>query len=577
MARNALVFVLLITAADASGQPIDPWVHSGTVCADGVTLNMHELRKTLTEQAALIRSVAELTGVSGESRTSRGGGTGLARLVECNGLFGYDNIQAAIDESEDGDVVVVFPNTCNPEGRWFENLYLYNKKIRLQSTNPSDASLVETTVIDGTAPPEQPERSVISCYSIKGDTVIQGLTLTNGTGVHLNNTRGGGLYCYNASPSIWDCRIINNRARRGGGVFHLGGGTFTDGAGEIRNCLFRDNVATTYGGAIYSESTTSSGASGILITDCRVENNNAGSGGAIYLYAGGDNVTNTPVISSCRFAGNSAGESVVLVHGIGGNASALATFRSCAFEGNKFWHSLIFAESSQNESSSIVNLESCTVVNNVSTFAYLIAARTVSSSNYSDVKIRNSIVWSNSILSNRTEAATFGSGARIHIDYSNFEREGIVPFGNEDIIWGEGNFSITPGFVDPGGIDDGGTPNDLADDVYIPGDYHLLPSSPCIDAGAPDYETFEGDLDIDSDARVMNCRIDVGADEFNPAVNPIGDYDGDGQVDSDDLSSFITALLNPQECNLGRGDTNEDGAVNSLDVQGFVEALLADG
>ena len=50
---------------------------------------------------------------------------------------------------------------------------------------------------------------------------------------------------------------------------------------------------------------------------------------------------------------------------------------------------------------------------------------------------------------------------------------------------GEGNIETDPCFVNPGYWDPNGTPGDDSDDFWVNGDYHLLPDSPCIDAGDP--------------------------------------------------------------------------------------------
>ncbi len=44
-------------------------------------------------------------------------------------------------------------------------------------------------------------------------------------------------------------------------------------------------------------------------------------------------------------------------------------------------------------------------------------------------------------------------------------------------------------------------------------DYHLTGNSPALDGGDPNYTTSVGELDIDGDPRVLNDRIDQGADE----------------------------------------------------------------
>jgi len=68
--------------------------------------------------------------------------------------------------------------------------------------------------------------------------------------------------------------------------------------------------------------------------------------------------------------------------------------------------------------------------------------------------------------------------------------------GIEDEDWGEGNFfDDDPLFVNEGARD-----------------YHLSGSSPCIDTGDPG-GTYTGQTDIDGEDRVMDDRVDVGADE----------------------------------------------------------------
>jgi hypothetical protein len=55
----------------------------------------------------------------------------------------FNNIQAAIDDSNDGDVVIV------TKGRYFENINFKGKNITLTSTNPTDWAVVRSTIIDG--------------------------------------------------------------------------------------------------------------------------------------------------------------------------------------------------------------------------------------------------------------------------------------------------------------------------------------------------------------------------------------------------------------------------------------------
>jgi hypothetical protein len=55
-----------------------------------------------------------------------------------------------------------------------------------------------------------------------------------------------------------------------------------------------------------------------------------------------------------------------------------------------------------------------------------------------------------------------------------------------------------------------------ADPLFVDpssGDYHILPVSPCINAGNPDFVPAPGETDIDGEPRVMRGRVDMGADE----------------------------------------------------------------
>ncbi|MBA7641265.1 hypothetical protein ES703_48941 [subsurface metagenome] len=59
-------------------------------------------------------------------------------------------------------------------------------------------------------------------------------------------------------------------------------------------------------------------------------------------------------------------------------------------------------------------------------------------------------------------------------------------------------------------------------------DYHLLPDSPCINAGDPNYIAEPNETDLDGKPRVIGGRIDMGAYEFNHI--PIADAGPDREV-----------------------------------------------
>ncbi|MHC4501535.1 MAG: LamG-like jellyroll fold domain-containing protein [Planctomycetota bacterium] len=61
-------------------------------------------------------------------------------------------------------------------------------------------------------------------------------------------------------------------------------------------------------------------------------------------------------------------------------------------------------------------------------------------------------------------------------------------------------------------------------------DYHLLPDSPCIDAGDPDYVAEPNETDLDGNPRVIGGRIDMGAYELQNTP-PVADAGPDQVVE----------------------------------------------
>ena len=63
--------------------------------------------------------------------------------VDDDGPADFNNIQAAIDDANDGDTVIV------EKGLYFENIRFKGKNIALVGTDPEDPSVVASTIIDG--------------------------------------------------------------------------------------------------------------------------------------------------------------------------------------------------------------------------------------------------------------------------------------------------------------------------------------------------------------------------------------------------------------------------------------------
>jgi len=142
---------------------------------------------------------------------------------------------------------------------------------------------------------------------------------------------------------------------------------------------------------------------------------------------------------------------------------------------------------------------------------------------------------------------------------------------------GEGNIHANPLFVDPGYWDPNGTSENSEDDFWVDGDYRLLPDSPCIDAGDPNYVSDPNGthLDIYGGPRLINGRLDIGADEYNPPEP--SNLKSDGIINFKD---FALLALNwrvdtcTQEQWFNGSDIDQNGKVEIFDLIGLMENWL---
>lgn len=138
---------------------------------------------------------------------------------------------------------------------------------------------------------------------------------------------------------------------------------------------------------------------------------------------------------------------------------------------------------------SIVTIDHCTIVGNGGSGVRGTAAL-----------VTNSILWNNGggggVPEIDVDAAT--------VSYCDVERG--YP--------GTGNIDDEPRFVLAGHWTDPGTPTAS----WIRGNYHLLPESPCVDAGDPAFIPLVIATDIDGDGRILGGRTDLGCDELPQPV-----------------------------------------------------------
>jgi hypothetical protein len=200
----------------------------------------------------------------------------------------YSSIQAAIDDANDGDVIVA-ETRASGNTVYRERLDFRGKAITLRSgnvLNPNDpATYSDKTFIVGASG----SGSVVTFASGEGrDSVLQGLTIGWGVAEY-----GGGIRIENASPTIRDCIISNNQAEYGGGGIDCFGG-----APAITACTISDNEtihASGLGAGINCEDSTPT------LTDCIIRNNSSADiGGGVACYRA------APTLFNCFVANNSA-------------------------------------------------------------------------------------------------------------------------------------------------------------------------------------------------------------------------------------------------------------------------------
>jgi len=373
---------------------------------------------------------------------------------------------------------------------------------------------------------DAPIESVSSSVIIIGNTIVgndKGISASAGSAVTIldnyisRNGNWGGIYVTDTTFLIIHNTISGNQSYLGyGGGIHASGST-----GRIEHNDIAGNTAL-FGGGIYC-------GSDCLISDNLIKGNTAEDGGAIYC------VGYSPVISGNEIVGNLGVEAIHLF----GSSPLL--------EGNAICGS---------------------------------RHPTVSSGAYALFCDRCTPVMCNNILCNSSSwpyTVYLRGSSAISISYCDVQggAAGVLMEQGCTLTWGPGNIDADPLFVMPGHWDDLGTETPW-DDVLFAGDYHLLPGSPCIDAGTNDVDnpaTTEietlPEKDIAGVARVIDgnldgtATVDMGAYEYLP-----GDVNHDGRVNILDLIVIRNVLgQNPASVPAARqADLNCDGNVNVLDL-----------
>ncbi len=302
------------------------------------------------------------------------------------------------------------------------------------------------------------------------DAVLDGFTIRNGLGtaepdLGVERAVGGGVLL--TAGHVRHCHVIDNRAQDGGGIYLMGS------ASVVSHCVVMGNQCTDNGfGGGLANGGVGVGHTGGWVTHCTVVSNTARAGGMWVRDA---------LVENCR---------------VGYNQDPANFAGGIRQEGGTNRNSLIFRNTAAQATAGGIYisengvLENATIVGNVSGSSgpdAINRSSALRASNSGDASvIRNTIVWSNTVMSGAQEVRLADSA---HLSFSC-----------QPLIVGNGNLTQDPVFQSP-----------LADD------FRLRPVSPCRNAGANQpWMSAALAEDLAGGPRLVGERVDIGAYEHPP-------------------------------------------------------------
>lgn len=385
------------------------------------------------------------------------------------------------------------------------------------------------------------------CISLERG-IIDGLYVTNG----YTSGKGGGIY--SKYGKILNCRVYNNKASHGGGIYS---------EGTVENCLIYDNTALNGGSGIYNTNCMSQctvfnnglegGSGGIWnsgkVTDCLVFGNKAtGSGGGLSNHGrygedkgvvesctiycneaqgkGGGIYNSDGIVDKCRIYENKSHEN---------GGGVLNLWDSLGKEdGGSIYNSIIYDNDSHKSGGGIYNdkgmIGHCTVVGN--------SANTSGSGihhyrYYGNGEIANTISWMNTNKLGKIDDIEGTS----HITYSCYSEANSS----------DGNISSDPLFVNTSG--------DSRDWIL-----YLKSNSPCINQGTSENALSQ---DFDGISRPVSYKYDMGAYEYKSQTVRAFFSTDKSVISPGDIVSFNDISFgNPDRW---EWDFNNDGMIDSTD------------
>jgi len=212
-------------------------------------------------------------------------------------------IQAGLGAAAAGDTVLVACDT------YYEHDILMKSGVFLLSeTMEADCATIDAQRLG----------RVFICDSVDSLTTIAGFTITGGLAAGPQpDDCGGGMYCFNCSPTLLDVKFEANLATSGGGLC-----CYCCASPTLNACAFEGNVAEEDGGGMYCYYYSCP-----TLTDCGFTQNEA-----TYIHGGGAycGSYSSAAFTRCEFAQNYAGGRVAGMH----DQYASPTLTDCTFDHN---------------------------------------------------------------------------------------------------------------------------------------------------------------------------------------------------------------------------------------------------
>jgi hypothetical protein len=423
----------------------------------------------------------------------------------------FTRIQDAISSywTTDGDEIVVAPST------YVEIIDFLGKDIIVCSVAPTDPQIVGTTVIDGD------HRDTV--VTLSGGT-ISGFTIRAG-----DESSGGGVYA--SGTGVVSCNVIeDNRA------WQWGAGVWAQDSVIVRDNLIRRN------------------------TDCQSGNGIAARGDVLI-------VGNTFTLNTSDYIGDEGGgaylrERVLFIDNVVTENQSGRGGGVFAVDDSIVSYNIIADNIGLNRAGGVFARDDTLITNNFITdnesqddenggggvYAYgtpLIANNAIIANRSLGPGGGVHMGWGADLVGNTiAQNSSIGQGSGVYAS-SLYEQfivvQNVIAFNTgsyglyaNELIENDYNCVFGHDLGNYGGLANPGPHDIIADPLLSGDDIHLLPASPCIDAGDPAYPGEPNETDIDGQPRVAdgdgdgNAIVDIGADEV---PRPLEQMPGGTKID----------------------------------------------